>query len=122
MKMILAAMVLALASLVGFAPAPAQAGPACEWLGICGHVKLASSSNYNLRVTCDWNVLAANSHVLYPGDSDRCHDMDGVFIASGFSLWCRPQTNLTYARIFVGGGWNKTTDDFNKICQVRAGS
>lgn len=119
MKRLVVALLLAVA-FIGLAPQPAHAGKLCEWFKICGHIELDDASKYLVIVTCDWNKKGDDRDVVYPGESDNCHDMDGVFIGENRELWCKPGASQPYKKSFDSYGWHKTRDYWDKKCRMHA--
>lgn len=105
LKIFLAAMVLAMASLVALPSAPANAGPLCYTYAYCGYMFHGNDDGYDpaIIITCNWNTKAQTW--LYEGHDSRefCQDMDGFWVRPGEELWC-----WNYAGI---GYWYKRADD-----------
>lgn len=101
-------------------PQPAQASVLCSDGHICGdfyHISPDDGFDDAIKVTCDWNVLGANSQWVYEGQHSTCHDADGFYVAPGHIVKCRFISGRGFVTwVSYGPGWNKFGDPYNMAC------
>lgn len=104
-------------------PAPANAGPACAYFGICGYMYHGNDDGYDpaIIITCNWNTKAQNWLYENTGSDRFCTDMDGFYVRPGEELWCWNSAGIGYwAKRADETGWYKMTDDEKyKNCTLR---
>lgn len=120
-KHILAALLLVCTMVLGvvaLTPAPASAGWACDNGISCGtFYHYAPDDGYDaaIMIACNWNDVWGSSQLVYEGQMDRCHDVDGVYVRPGTNIVCKFgwAWEHTYT---IDGAWYKITDDDHKTC------
>lgn len=99
--------------------APVFTGWTCDVLSICGTVWVESMwADWRfVTVTCAWAQRHNDAYrdKVYPGTSDRCKDVDGVYVRKGMEVWRQVAPNPgdgVYEKLFDATGWHKVNDSF----------
>lgn len=126
--------VLAIVAGVAIAtPATAQAGEACDSVGICGNIRLSSLSSQSLRITYNFADPWSADTWLTPGEASiNGKDADGFQVQSG--TWVRCEVRVFLPGTVTGGysytdtygswngdkplGWHQIHDNEDAVCRV----
>lgn len=131
LRVVLAA-IFAIATLA--VPAPANAGPLCEYLAYCGSIKHYSPDDgydAGIIISCKWGnglPVGGYTHTVLEGQSSKayCGDMDAVYVRPDEEIWCKLTDipawgDLNWHKEFDAVGWHKTIDTWEDGygCTVR---